>query len=75
MFFKVFKKFFSFNTTKSAINKGIRRRLELLGLEERITPSNNPIIVNTTFDTVNFDPNVTTLREAIDLANAWRFLT
>ena len=43
---------------------------QLIYLEDRITPSNTPIIVTTTLDTDNSGDNVTSLREAITLANA-----
>jgi CSLREA domain-containing protein len=61
MFLNAFKNLF---TSNKAL-KGIRRRLELLGLEERITPSNSPIIVSS-----NLDSGTGSLRAAIDLANA-----
>ena len=39
MFLNAFKNLFSPKATKTALKKGIRRRLELLGLEDRIVPA------------------------------------
>ena len=39
MFLNAFKNLFTPKATKTALKKGIRRRLELLGLEERIVPA------------------------------------
>ena len=39
MFFNTLKKLFTPKATKTALKKGIRRRLELLGLEDRIVPA------------------------------------
>ena len=70
MFFNAFKNLFASKTTNKLSKKGISRRLELLGLEERITPSNSPIIVDTDLDLVDPTDNLTSLREAIDTANS-----
>ena len=39
MFLNAFKNLFTSKTSKAVLNKGIRRRLELLGLEDRIVPA------------------------------------
>jgi len=70
MFLNALRNLFASKTTNKLSKKGISRRLELLGLEERITPSNSPIIVDTDLDLVDPSDNLTSLREAIDTANS-----
>ena len=62
MFLNAFKNLFTPKTTKIALKKGIRRRLELLGLEERVVPATFTVINNS-------DLGAGSLREAITLAN------
>ena len=58
-----FNKLFTPKTTKIALKKGIRGRLELLSLEERVVPA--------TFTVVNnLNSGTGSLRAAIELANA-----
>jgi len=61
MFLHAFKNLFTFKTNKSLLNKGIRRRLELLGLEERITPAVpfSPAFPNAIFITTGSGPVTT----------------
>jgi len=49
--------------SKTVLKKGIHRKLELLGLEERVVPANFTVINNS-------DSGVGSLREAIINANA-----
>ena len=67
MFLNAFKNLFTTKTNKTPFKKGIPRRLELLSLENRITPTT--FTVNTTADTVDPTDSLISLREAIDLAN------
>ncbi|RLS25448.1 MAG: hypothetical protein DWH70_05185 [Planctomycetota bacterium] len=58
-----FKKLFTPKTTKIALKKGIRSRLELVSLEDRVVPA--------TFTVLNdSDSGAGSLRAAIELANA-----
>ena len=62
MFLNAFKNLFTPKTNKTSLKKGIRRRLELLGLEERVVPATFTVINNS-------DLGAGSLREAITLAN------
>ena len=62
MSFKFFRKIFNLDLSKKATRKGIRRKLELLNLEERVVPA--------TFTVLNTnDFGQDSLRDAITLAN------
>ena len=63
MFINAFKNLFTPNTNKTSLKKGIRRRLELLGLEERVVPANFTVVNNS-------DSGLGSLRQAILDANA-----
>ena len=67
MFLNAFRRLFINSQNRKARRTSGSPRLELLSLENRITPTT--FTVNTTADTVDSDPNVTSLREAITLAN------
>ena len=62
MSFKFFRKIFNLDLSKKASRKGIRRKLELLNLEERVVPANYTV-VNTS------DSGAGSLRQAILDAN------
>ncbi len=57
-----FRKIFNLDLSKKASRKGVSRRLELLGLEERVVPATFSVINNS-------DSGAGSLRDAITLAN------
>ena len=57
-----FRKIFNLDLSKKTTRKGIRRKLELLGLEERVVPATFTVINNS-------DSGAGSLRDAITLAN------
>ena len=63
MFLNAFKNLFTSKTTNKLSKKGIRRRLELLGLEERVVPATFTVVNNS-------DSGAGSLRQAIIDANA-----
>ena len=63
MFLNAFKNLFTSKTTNKLLKKGIHRRLELLGLEERVVPA-TITVTNTN------DAGANSLRQAIIDANA-----
>ena len=63
MFLNALKNLFTSKTTNKLSKKGIRRRLELLGLEQRVVPANITVINNS-------DSGAGSLRQAILDANA-----
>ena len=63
MLINAFKNLFTLKATKTALKKGIRRRLELLGLEERVVPANITVLNDS-------DSGTGSLRQAILDANA-----
>ena len=67
MLLNSFRRLFINSQNRKARRTSGSPRLELLSLENRITPTT--FTVNTTADTFDSDPNVTSLREAITLAN------
>jgi hypothetical protein len=64
MILNAFRKLFSNSQNRKSRRSSCSPRLELLGLEQRIVPSNSPIIVST-----DSDSGPGSLREAITLAN------
>jgi hypothetical protein len=58
-----FRKIFNLDLTKKASRKGVSRRLELLGLEERVVPATFTVVNNS-------DSGAGSLRQAIIDANA-----
>ena len=63
MFLNAFKNLFTSKTTNKLSKKGIHRRLELLGLEERVVPATFTVVNNS-------DTGAGSLRQAIIDANA-----